>query len=500
MNIIQMQDRLKGLSNSQLVDYVEKPRNMQGSGIGQGGTSHGYVPTYLVLGEMERRETMRKEYEASQAEQPTQTVAEEIIAKAAMPTGIGALTNNMAPQMAPEEVMSSSESISETGIAPLPTQNMTQEFARGGIVGYARGGGILDKIKEYGSKLFTKPQAFLDKNKRFDPQYKGEGVSSGNYLATSPGLINRNPKKTAAGAAGLGYYAMSGEDEDETVVEDEQQYSLPTGNVTTTEKEEAITYNPPAFPTDKLTVADPRAYAEEKGKRFEEVRGPDTVTPRMKKRLRDMEAEVTGQKEDAQYTAWINTGLAIAKGTSQNAITNIAEGGIEGMEGYVAELKDIREREDKIFDLDLEIEQAARKEKLAIAMYTLDSEQAAEARNIKAALELYKSSREDTKVQFEGDIDLRGKEISSTTYGYNTKNENARLAREKLYGIGPLMSRRSIIKSMEEGPAKTKALKDIDSQILDIRRKAANDAGLTSAEGTMPPQNFSGYSATEVTE
>jgi hypothetical protein len=170
------------------------------------------------------------------------------------------------------------------------------------------------------------------------------------------------------------------------------------------------------------------------------------------------------------------------------------------MEGYVAELKDIREREDKIFDLDLEIEQAARKEKLAIAMYTLDSEQAAEARNIKAALESYKSSREDTKVQFEGDVDLRGKKISATAYGFNTKSESARLAREKLYGIGPLMSRRSIIKSMEEGPAKTKALKDIDSQILDIRRKAANDAGLTSAQGTMPPQNFSGYSATEVTE
>ena len=34
MNIIQMQDRLKDLSDNQLRTYVENPRNMQGSGVG----------------------------------------------------------------------------------------------------------------------------------------------------------------------------------------------------------------------------------------------------------------------------------------------------------------------------------------------------------------------------------------------------------------------------------------------------------------------------------
>ena len=211
---------------------------------------------------------------------------------------------------------------------------------------------------------------------------------------------------------------------------------------------------------DKLTVEDPRAYGEDKMNRLREVRGPDTVTPRMEKRLRDMEAEVTGQKEDAQYMAMIKAGLAIAGGTSQNAITNIAQGGMEGIDSYVAELKEIREREDKIFDLDLEIAQAARKEELAIAMKGFDSEEAAEARNIKAILEKTKYDQTKEEVQFKGDVDLRGKEISATAYGFNTKSESARLAREKLYGIGPLMSQRSIILSMEEGPEKTKALKE----------------------------------------
>ena len=126
MNIIQVQDRLKGVTDDALVGYINNPT--------------GDVPTYLALGEVGRREDMRKEYEASQAEQPQKTVAEEMVAQLSTPTGIGALTSNMGPQMPPEEVMSTSETISETGIAPLPTPNMPQNFERGGIVGYANGG------------------------------------------------------------------------------------------------------------------------------------------------------------------------------------------------------------------------------------------------------------------------------------------------------------------------------------------------------------------------
>ena len=132
MNIIQVQNRLKGVTDDALVQYINNPT--------------GDVPTYLALGEVGRREDMRKEYEASQAEQPQKTVAEEMVAQLSTPTGIGALTQGMAPQMPPEEVMSTSETISETGIAPLPTPNMPQNFERGGIVGYAPGGEVLEGI------------------------------------------------------------------------------------------------------------------------------------------------------------------------------------------------------------------------------------------------------------------------------------------------------------------------------------------------------------------
>ena len=477
MNIIQVQNRLKGVTDEALVQYINNPT--------------GDVPTYLALGEVGRREDVRKEYQAAQAEQPQKTVAEEMVAKLSTPTGIGALTNNMAPRMAPEEVMSTSESISETGIAPLPTQNMTQEFARGGIVGYARGGGILDTIKEYGRKIFTKPMP--------------KGPNPDNLPAIRPGLINRNPKTSIATGAGLGYYAMSGEDEE---VEDTEIINAPVqGRNFMEEEEEAITYNPPEFPMDKLTVEDPRAYGEDKMNRLREVRGPDTVTPRMEKRLRDMEAEVTGQKEDAQYMAMIKAGLAIAGGTSQNAITNIAEGGMEGIDSYVAELKEIREREDKIFDLDLEIAQAARKEELAIAMKGFDSEEAAEARNIKAALEAHKIEADTAKTQFQGDIDLEKAKIGSSVnaggyYGLKgTKFINDAITNDiRIQSIDKQIAARE----MNTNPT----AKDMEAINGLIKKRQAREAviratlgyGVPQVSNTMPPQNFSGYSATEVTE
>ena len=477
MNIIQVQNRLKGVTDEALVQYINNPT--------------GDVPTYLALGEVGRREDVRKEYQAAQAEQPQKTVAEEMVAKLSTPTGIGALTNNMAPRMAPEEVMSSSESISETGIAPLPTQNMTQEFARGGIVGYARGGGILDTIKEYGRKIFTKPMP--------------KGPNPDNLPAIRPGLINRNPKTSIATGAGLGYYAMSGEDEE---VEDTEIINAPVqGRNFMEEEEEAITYNPPEFPMDKLTVEDPRAYGEDKMNRLREVRGPDTVTPRMEKRLRDMEAEVTGQKEDAQYMAMIKAGLAIAGGTSQNAITNIAQGGMEGIDSYVAELKEIREREDKIFDLDLEIAQAARKEELAIAMKGFDSEEAAEARNIKAALEAHKIEADTAKTQFQGDIDLEKAKIGSSVnaggyYGLKgTKFINDAITNDiRIQSIDKQIAARE----MNTNPT----AKDMEAINGLIKKRQAREAviratlgyGVPQVSNTMPPQNFSGYSATEVTE
>ena len=101
MNIIQIQDRLKGVTDQALVSYVENPT--------------GDVPTYLALGELGRREEMRKKYQAQP--QSTETVAEEIVSKA---QGLGSIAPmGMTPQLPPQEE-TMSESITETGVATLP--------------------------------------------------------------------------------------------------------------------------------------------------------------------------------------------------------------------------------------------------------------------------------------------------------------------------------------------------------------------------------------------
>ena len=143
MNIIQIQDRLKGVPDNALIGYVENPT--------------GDVPTYLALGELGRREEMRKKY--AQEAAPTETVAEEIVAKAQPQMGLGALTSNMQdPMVAPqEEVMS--ESVTETGVATLPAPNIGQNYAGGGIVytdgtqGYPIGGLIVPAVMGAGRFL-----------------------------------------------------------------------------------------------------------------------------------------------------------------------------------------------------------------------------------------------------------------------------------------------------------------------------------------------------------
>ncbi len=123
MNIIQVQDRLKGVSDDALRDYITNPS--------------GDVPTYLALGEIGRREDVRKEYQAAKADQPQKTVAEEKLA--AMPQGIGSLTQGMMPAepqgISQPPMASTNPAIAETGVANLPTPNMPQQnFEAGGIV------------------------------------------------------------------------------------------------------------------------------------------------------------------------------------------------------------------------------------------------------------------------------------------------------------------------------------------------------------------------------
>ena len=108
MNIIQIQNQLKGLPDSVIAGYVQNP-NAQ-------------VPAYLALSELQRRKTTREEYQQNQ-QAPQQSVAQSLTSQIPAPQ----------MQQTPQ------------GLAALPMGNTPQpqqNFASGGIVAFADGGDV----------------------------------------------------------------------------------------------------------------------------------------------------------------------------------------------------------------------------------------------------------------------------------------------------------------------------------------------------------------------
>jgi hypothetical protein len=133
MNIIKIQNQLKGVPDDALVGYVQNPT--------------GQVPTYLALSELQRRKEMRASYQANKPEE--KTVAEDLVQEAQpqqpqMPQGGVAQLPQAQPMMQamqppPEMPM---QQMAQGGLAELDTGDMYDEnnYANGGIVAFAKGG------------------------------------------------------------------------------------------------------------------------------------------------------------------------------------------------------------------------------------------------------------------------------------------------------------------------------------------------------------------------
>ena len=412
MNIIQVQDRLKGVTDNALIQYVENPT--------------GEVPTYLALGEIGRREDMRKQYQASQAEQPTQTVAEEMIAQLSTPTGIGALTNNMGPKMPPEEVMSTSESISETGVATLPTPNMTQEFKRGGIVGddgtiygaagflvpavgaglrYLGGTALGQGIKRGIGSLFRKPSPAIKEPsaviQRGIPNAPGRNITipqaGPGRPEIAPGYFRQpNAFRNLAVDATVGTAVVSGityyMGEDGPVDE--------KGNPPPPEDEGKVIEQLTETVTEESV---PEPTMEDKARKrmelFKEFAGEDEGAARIAERMAKMEERTADVEDQAFNDALITAGLGMAGGRDQNFLTNVAEGAKEGFKSYEGSMDKVRELEKETFAIDVELNKAKRAEQLAIASKGIDSIEAQEAAERASALQGQKDNALMQRVQ-----------------------------------------------------------------------------------------------------
>tara|TARA_R110000796_G_scaffold247804_1_gene373787 strand:- start:436 stop:1530 length:1095 start_codon:yes stop_codon:yes gene_type:complete len=183
----------------------------------------------------------------------------------------------MGPEMPPEEVMSTSESISETGIAPLPTPNMPQNFERGGIVGYANGGGI------------DFSQTNID-----DSIYNPNTNTMITDDSTTDSVLNI--------AGGRNYFPFN--------------------------EEVANTYGMPKEPD----VADYKAFMNQKKEAFgigSQYYDDERAAIQEEKDL------IAKRRKGLMPDAMIRAGLGIASGQNQNAFTNVAQGLTPAFEQYV---------------------------------------------------------------------------------------------------------------------------------------------------------------------
>tara|TARA_R100000655_G_scaffold50711_2_gene88317 strand:+ start:983 stop:2791 length:1809 start_codon:yes stop_codon:yes gene_type:complete len=121
MNILEQEDLIKGLPDQALFQQAENPT--------------GEVPQFLVISEIQRRNDMRKRFEASEP-QPQTTAAERIVRE-----GLGAFMppqNSLPPPAMPAPPSTSVSHLE--GSSPL----MGQGMAAGGILSFKEGGDFPD--------------------------------------------------------------------------------------------------------------------------------------------------------------------------------------------------------------------------------------------------------------------------------------------------------------------------------------------------------------------
>jgi hypothetical protein len=118
MNILDLQDKLKNLSQQQLVQEMQMPT--------------GQMPQFLVLSELTRRKKMEDSFAIEQGRDQS-TVAQDAVAAAGMPAEFA---GQMAGAMAPQTDM-----VGNTGAMPRQSAMPPQRMAGGGIVALQEGGG-----------------------------------------------------------------------------------------------------------------------------------------------------------------------------------------------------------------------------------------------------------------------------------------------------------------------------------------------------------------------
>ena len=410
MNIIKLQNMLRGVPDDALINYVQNPQ--------------GEVPSYLALSELQRRKDTRAKYQAEQA--PESSVAEDLAAP--LP----------APQAQPQ------------GVASLPVdEGMYQEqnFVGGGIVAFEDGGDVkrfqgLDGSyvvpsktpREYwqaiqGNKDLRKPFWYNQFETPYDEAikfYQQEKTS-----ATDPETKRQLDNALSELQMQKYKFARSKEDPTEKMMKTGMN-DVDTGGkklrepLTLKDLENKITGNnpPPPNPTEEVkrgatgqkddvaiapdvdVTADP-FYFEERPEnvavaeknRYKEMYGEDPFTKRGEERLSKMEARAKRMEDMAPGMAMLEAGLGIAAGSSPFALQNIGQGALAGVKSYGEAQNKLADLEEKRFNVDAKLADARRAVELAAMQHGFKSEEYNKAANDLKKTELLKGKLDIKKYE-----------------------------------------------------------------------------------------------------
>jgi hypothetical protein len=411
MNIIKIQDQLKGVPDNTLVGYVQNPT--------------GSVPTYLALSELQRRKEMRSKFQSNQPQD--KTVAEDLVQEAQ--PGLMGLSAGQPMQQAmeppPEMPM---EQMAQGGLAELDTGNMYAEnnYANGGIVAFAEGGTPEDRtfgqdfniMQRYITALpqhLIKPFIELASKSTAEKAYQtiaknypsmpqtllGEksAVSPTAPTATTggPRMDTTELPKSFTGMGETSQFGPSITAMNQMSTPPAPAAPKPTGPdfgglyqpLTDYSKEYAALYQ------------DPTGMAEKEMARYKSLIGEDTMRPKLEEKLTKMEERANKMEEQAPWLALAKAGFEMASsrpeyGKGQSAIADIARGAGVGVKEYANAREKLEASREKQFDLQARLAQAKRAEDVAAVTYGTNSEQFIKAQNQanKLAELSYKTSRE----------------------------------------------------------------------------------------------------------
>lgn len=423
INLLQMQDKLKDMSDRQLASEMQS----------------GMVPQYLVLSELQRRQKMRQTAKLSQqGQQPQTTVADEIES-----------------EFAPNE-----------GVAALPIEE--PQFASGGIVSFGSGGDV-PKFEEGGSPFsrwwnqVSKPKSELDPEWGERQRLMTELSNKYNKYANISGLFReQSPEQRQQAQSIMGNLDKMSLDQMRVILGKPTQGPIPgtpAGIAAGVSNTPTQVETPAAPAQDQTKLQPPAAKPEPKVKLTPEDATPPSNWkviskelsegmpgyPALKTEAQDKAAEellakYEKNKAGAADQAMIAAGLAMMAGKSPYALQNIGAGGIEGLKAYKQEQKDLDELQKGILGI------GTKKE---------------EAENLRAQAE-YKAKAEDRKFNY--GIYALDKELAS-------KEDIARLQLRAQYDAtarNTLDNQRSLYNTMMDGLMKT-----INTSTLPAEKEAA---------------------------